>query len=197
MFRILVQLQGINIKAVVDTAAEVTLLSDALYSTLPNKPKVIKEVKLCTAGRLMTMKGFVAGPFNMTIGKNFYKDNFYVGPIHDNMLLGLDLMRKAEGLINLPRKYLRLGNTIVYELEPEHQSIYSAVKVHKGITIQILLPMSNERYHTNHRLFVLSLLKTSDQHYGVLSTILLNVLWLSTMSQRLNTRKQFVTESGI
>ncbi|XP_060553282.1 uncharacterized protein LOC132714411 [Ruditapes philippinarum] len=81
------------------------------------------------------MKGFVAGPFDIIIKDNKYREDFYIFPIHDDMLLGLDFLRKAEALINLPEEYLRLGTSIINELKPEGDIQISAVNVCKSSTI--------------------------------------------------------------
>ena len=51
--------QGNPVEGIVDTASEVTIISDKLYDTLSIKPKVIKEITLYTAGRDMSMKGYL------------------------------------------------------------------------------------------------------------------------------------------
>lgn len=135
MFRIPVLVQGFQLNAVVDTAAEVTLLSDEVYAKLLDKPKRIKDINLRTAGKQLTMKGFVAGPFNITIKDNSYKENVYIFPINDHMLLGLDFLRKAGALINLPQKHLRLGSVIIDEIEAEEQVCISAVTVEKTTAV--------------------------------------------------------------
>jgi hypothetical protein len=129
MFRVPVQVNGLSLKSVVDTAAEVTLLSDKVYHELSDRPSKIKDANLRTAGRQLTMKGFVAGPFDIIIKDNKYRED------HDDMLLGLDFLRKAEALMNLPEEYLRLGTSIINELKPEGDIQISAVKVCKSSTI--------------------------------------------------------------
>ena len=66
---------GHTMRAVVDTAAEVTILSDRLYNALDPKPPVIKTVFLYTAGRDMKMKGLIVGPIDMTLGNSNFSEH--------------------------------------------------------------------------------------------------------------------------
>ena len=50
------------VKDVLDSTAEVTIVSDKVYETLKHPPKKLWEVTLLAAGRQMAMKGFVVGP---------------------------------------------------------------------------------------------------------------------------------------
>ena len=57
--------QGKAVNGIVDTASEVTILSDKFYDSLPTKPDVIKEITLYTAGRDLSMKGFLLEPIEI------------------------------------------------------------------------------------------------------------------------------------
>ena len=93
-------------RAVVDTAAEVTILSDRIYDSLRPKPPIIKQVTLNTAGRNMKMKGMIVGPVEMTLGDFVFQEFVYIAPIDDDMLLGVDLLRKHHATINIPNSSL-------------------------------------------------------------------------------------------
>ena len=62
MLRVPVTLQDFKLQAVVDTAAEVTIISDSIFRELQPKPPYLKKVILHTAGRDLRMDGFVVGP---------------------------------------------------------------------------------------------------------------------------------------
>ncbi len=109
MFKIPVALQDYHTEAVVDTAAEVTLMSDKVYKKLANPGSVIKHVTLNTAGREMKMNGFVVGPMHISIGNQTFEENIHVAPIQNDMLLGLDFLRRHQALINIPESYIQIG----------------------------------------------------------------------------------------
>jgi transposase InsO family protein len=88
-----------------------------------------------TAGREMVMQGFIAGPFRLTIGEQEYQVDMYVAPIQDDMLLGLDFLRRAEALINLPEEHLRLGESVIKEIGSAKETEVATVRVCKTTTI--------------------------------------------------------------
>ena len=67
MFSVRVGLNSTFLNAIIDTAAEVTIISDRVHNILNPKPPKIKEVTLNTAGRDMKMKGIVAGPVEVKL----------------------------------------------------------------------------------------------------------------------------------
>ena len=101
MIQIPVMLGGIPIEAVVDTAAEVTIISDRVYKELNWTGPIIKQVLLQTAGRELKIKGFIIGPLALQIGSHVYEEEVYVATIEDKMLLGLDFLRRNKMSINL------------------------------------------------------------------------------------------------
>ena len=61
-FSMNIQVGNRCVSAVVDSAAEVSLISDKVYRSLAKPPKKLQDVTLHTAGRQMVMKGFIVGP---------------------------------------------------------------------------------------------------------------------------------------
>ena len=68
------------VSAVVDSAAEVSLISDKVYRSLAKPPKKLQDVTLHTAGRQMVMKGFIVGPVHLKIGSKWYHEILHVAP---------------------------------------------------------------------------------------------------------------------
>ena len=91
-FTLKVQVSNKTVKAVVDTAAQVTIISDKVFNSLKNKPKKISDAKLLNAGRELSMTGMVVGPVRLKIGERWYTENVYVAPIEQEMLLGFDIL---------------------------------------------------------------------------------------------------------
>ena len=57
-----VRLEDVSVKAVVDTAAQVTIISDKLFKKLGWSGPVLKKVKLQTAGREYKLSSSFIGP---------------------------------------------------------------------------------------------------------------------------------------
>ena len=112
MLRVSVVLQGKQINAVVDTAAEVTIISDSVFREMEPKPPCLKNVILHTAGRDMKMEGFVVGPVALKLGNSNFPEAVYVAPIQDDMLLGLDFLLRHGVDIKLNEFYLYTGKRV-------------------------------------------------------------------------------------
>ena len=106
-FTIPVQVQGRTVEAVLDSAAEVTIISDRVYASLKAPPEKLYDVRLDTAGRQMSMRGFVAGPVKLKIGRSYYDGPLYVAPIEQDMLFGVDIMRKGAAAIDMGKNVFR------------------------------------------------------------------------------------------
>ncbi|CAC5370174.1 unnamed protein product [Mytilus coruscus] len=67
VFRVPIKVQGQSLFAVMDTAAEVTLIAEEVYRSLKSAPPILREVIMNTAGKGMPMNGYVVGPVNIGI----------------------------------------------------------------------------------------------------------------------------------
>ena len=110
VFTIPIKVENKPIQAVLDTGAEVTIISDKVFPSIKPSPKVIKEVILRPAGRDMVMQGKTVGPVKILIGNTTYEDNIYVAPIEDKMLLGLNFLRRVGASAHLASDILTTGN---------------------------------------------------------------------------------------
>ena len=91
MLRVPVEVQGMQLQAVVDPAAQVTLVSEEFYKSLDPAPPIRREVVMNTAGKGMQMNGYIDGPFQVVLGTHQFSVEIYVAVIEEEMLLGLDL----------------------------------------------------------------------------------------------------------
>ena len=103
-FTMAIQVGDRPVKAVVDSAAEVTIVSGKVYETLKHPPKKLREVTLLAAGRQMAMKGFVVGPVRLQIVTQWYSKNVYIAPIEQDMLLGFDILfHRGKSVLNMAK----------------------------------------------------------------------------------------------
>ena len=91
-----IRVQGITVDGIIDTASDVTIISDKVYNSLPVKPSIVKSIALHTAGRDMSMKGYLLEPMTIDIKGLQFNESLYVAPIEDPMLIGLDFMSKYQ-----------------------------------------------------------------------------------------------------
>ena len=131
MLSVPVSLQDVKLLAVIDTAAEVTIISDSIFRELQPTPPYLKKVILHTAGRDLRMDGFVVGPVALKLGEITFPEAVYVAPIQDDMLLGLDFMLRHGVDIKLNDRCLDFrgkGQNVPIEVERMGTSKESQVK---------------------------------------------------------------------
>lgn len=135
LLRLDMHLQDVQVTAVVDTAAEVTIVSDELFQRMENKPPVKQRITMHAAGKGMKMDAFLCGPVVLKIGTKEYKMDIYVAQIDDTMLLGIDFLvrfnvildcRKKQFIANGDVLQMSYGNS---EVTPCVQSVVKVSKV--------------------------------------------------------------------
>ena len=131
MLSVPVSLQDVKLLAVIDTAAEVTIISDSIFRELQPTPPYLKKVILHTTGRDLRMGGFVVGPVALKLGEITFPEAVYVAPIQDDMLLGLDFLLRHGVDIKLNDRCLAFrgkGQKVPIEVERMGTSKESQVK---------------------------------------------------------------------
>ena len=113
MFKVPVEVQGMQLHAVVDTTAQVTLVSEDFYKSLDPAPPIRKEVVMNTAGKRMQMNGNIAGPFQVVLGTHQFSVEIYVAPIEEEMLLGLDFLEANGVSLHLKEKKLQITGEVI------------------------------------------------------------------------------------
>ncbi|XP_069189256.1 uncharacterized protein [Procambarus clarkii] len=120
MFWIPIQVENVRVRAIVDTAAEVPIISQEVHQQLIPPPPVIRRITLNTAGKCMCIPGTLIGPVTLLIAGGKFEVNIYVAPIKDNMLLGLDFMkRQGISLALAQSQMILLGQIIAMQLGRE------------------------------------------------------------------------------
>jgi predicted aspartyl protease len=101
-----ISVEGLVVKAVIDTGAELTVISTSLFENTPegNRPK-LQESRRCLVvaeeGKRLKTQGVIEA--NLTIGKLAVKWEVYVAPIRDEILLGCDIIDEYNITINTKR----------------------------------------------------------------------------------------------
>ena len=106
-------LENIPTLAVIDTAADVTVVSNSFFKELKEIPRFITNIKMHAAGENQILEAKQFGPVKLTIGKQTISHDIFVAPIHDDILLGIDILRKLEAKIDLGQNQLTLKNDIL------------------------------------------------------------------------------------
>lgn len=134
--------QGIQAKAIVDTGAEVTVLSEQLYNSFPVnlKPRLQKAKRgliVAEAGREMKTCGIIDVDFE--IGEYKFSWPVYVAPIRDEILLGCDLIDEMDITVTTKRGIQIKDTWVDCEVIRIHENT-GQVKVSRAVTV----PASSE-----------------------------------------------------
>jgi predicted aspartyl protease len=93
-----ITVNGLKISAIVDTAAESTLISNRLYESMTPKPEVMGNVKLKTAdGKSMSAE--ILEPLNLEVGELKVEHEVLKGDLYDDMLLGIDFLQEVDATL--------------------------------------------------------------------------------------------------
>ncbi|KAH3690502.1 hypothetical protein DPMN_191446 [Dreissena polymorpha] len=90
-----------QVRARVDSGADSSILSSAVYDQLERKPGKVREINMQLDDKYSVLKGFVTQPLHVQLGKESSREGVCVAPISDEMLLGQDLLRNFKALIDL------------------------------------------------------------------------------------------------
>ncbi|KAH3848188.1 hypothetical protein DPMN_090547 [Dreissena polymorpha] len=90
-----------QVRARVDSRADISILSSEVYDRLKRKPGKVKEINMQLADKNSILKGFVTQPIHVQLGKQSSREGICVAPISDEMLLGHDLLCHFKALIDL------------------------------------------------------------------------------------------------
>ena len=99
-------MEELNVLAVVDTGADVSIISEHMYRRLKNPPHGSLEVKMHAAGENQTFTAKQIEPVNVRVGQNTLSRMLFVAPIKDDMLLGIDLLRALGAKVDVVNENL-------------------------------------------------------------------------------------------
>lgn len=99
--------------AIIDTAAQVTVLSDTFWIKLGSPELVTGEVTLRSAQRDSTMMGRILKNISLIMGRQTYTWNLLVAPISEDLILGVDFLKTHKCVVDLHRNVLTINGEII------------------------------------------------------------------------------------
>ena len=172
VYTVPVQIQNKSIKAVLDTGAEVTVMSDKLLKQIVPQPATIKNITLKSAGRGMKMEGKLVGPIDIKIGSNTYQDNIYVAPIEDDMLLGLQFLKKIGASAHL-------GSEAYYILF----ILYCDATTYLSVTIQLKFGFLSHTLQILNNTLIITCIFDSPELFRCTYVSIINLFKVSKVNQ--------------
>jgi predicted aspartyl protease len=112
-----VEINSLKISAVVDTAAQVTVINKNLLKQMKPNPVLGNLIKLTNAEKGKSINSRMI-QVRLVIGKNTFKVAAFAAPISDAMLLGLDFLKVQKAIVNLKENTLKLGDHEIPAVSP-------------------------------------------------------------------------------
>ena len=103
----------LSVTGVVDTASQVTVLSEEVYLQMVNPPQVLEHVYLRGAAKDGRFQARRLGTITLRMGDREYSCSPYVAPISDPLLVGLDFLSAHEGVIDVADQSVSLAGAVV------------------------------------------------------------------------------------
>lgn len=108
-WRIPVKVNDVPVSAVVDTAAEITIVAQSVHDQMSPRPEIIssKDVNLAGGGETMTVGAL--GDVLVEIGGTRVRHHVYVAPLQVDMLLWIDFLHENGVELNCSTGDLSIG----------------------------------------------------------------------------------------
>lgn len=108
-----VKINGRAVKALVDTGAEISVISHELARTMKSPLKRELLVKLKGAETSSDMKGYRLEPVSLKVEKKEYPWRIYEADIQEQFILGLDFLQYHRAVIDLDKNIVRINESNV------------------------------------------------------------------------------------
>ena len=117
-----VQIGEMTVPAVVDTAAEITILSSKVAGQLGLLSESAAKIRLRMADRNSHVEAYKVKDLDIEIGDTPFTLEVYVAPITDQLLLGFDFLKAHNAIIDLRNPSLKLDDVSVDAIIRQSQS---------------------------------------------------------------------------
>ena len=107
-------INNILCNALIDSASQVTVLSDDFVRSMKTPPTVCEQVKLKGVGPNHLLSASYAKNVQIELAGQIYIWDVYIAPITDPVILGLDFMVKHKAVLDVGNNTLSIGKNIIH-----------------------------------------------------------------------------------
>ena len=111
--KVLCYIHDYPVSAVVDTAADVSIISKSVCDQLNISPRNSKPITLFAAGENQSFPAEKVGPISFKIGNTVLERIIFSAPICDEMLLGMDILQDLDAKIDVKNQRLQCNDEIL------------------------------------------------------------------------------------
>ncbi|CAG2193490.1 unnamed protein product [Mytilus edulis] len=133
-----IKIGSMTVNAVIDTAAQVSVLNRTVFDKMDPKPRLTDYVNLKGITKDSHMLARVAKDIPIKIGKTLSNWNMVIADIPDTVLLGIDFLEHNKVIIDLQKNSIQLNNeflplTFIKDEENTELKIYRIKLTEKAI----------------------------------------------------------------
>ena len=127
------KIQGVPAHATIDTAAQVSIISEGLAKRIKPPLISIEKVLLRGAQKSSNMVANRVPNIPLEIGGSKYSWDILIAPISDEFILGLDFLKANNAKIDLKGDVVTInGNRIYADMRKNQHKLYSTQRVELG-----------------------------------------------------------------
>ena len=110
-----IMIVGVELKAVVDTAAQISMLSLSVVHKLEINltSQSHNTIQIKNAENDSFMSCFVLHDLQISIAGRLFHHTFAVGPITDDVILGIDFWAPQDAIIDLPKRRIKMRDLMI------------------------------------------------------------------------------------
>ena len=105
-----IKINSVRVDAVVDTAAQVTVINNSFYEKYFGTITSSEPVKLKGVGDNQSFESKLVRHQTLSVANQTFPINFYVAPITDNVILGADFLIRYQAKIDFGSNKFRINN---------------------------------------------------------------------------------------
>lgn len=132
-------------EAIIDTAAQATVVSERIFKLIKDAPPVKETVVLKGVTEDSSVVAQYVEGLEIQVGRKRYKWNILVAPITDNFILGLDFLKQQKGVVNLESRELVLDKEVIALSIKKSSEDKSCQVCRVSVAKRIVLPPQSTR----------------------------------------------------
>jgi hypothetical protein len=126
-----IQINGIQVFAVVDSGAQVSIINKDLYNQILDKPKITETVFIKGINSTASIRAHIVPNINIKIGRTNLQWNMLMAEITEKVILGLDFLEANKAIVDHGQYSIHINGEMIHATfalneQEEHLQMYRA-----------------------------------------------------------------------